>query len=49
MTDYYFKLETQITFRSADGDRILSYRHYNPDEMVMGKPMEDHLCFAVCY
>ncbi|MEC8573440.1 MAG: xylose isomerase, partial [Pseudomonadota bacterium] len=27
----------------------LAYRHYNPDEIVMGKRMEDHLRFAVCY
>lgn len=25
------------------------YRHYNPDEVVMGKRMEDHLRFAVAY
>lgn len=27
----------------------LSFRHYNPDEIVMGKRMEDHLRFAVAY
>ncbi|KIN63761.1 Xylose isomerase [Sulfitobacter noctilucicola] len=27
----------------------LGFRHYNPDEMLMGKRMEDHLRFAVAY
>src|SRR5690606_1926996 len=27
----------------------LAYRHYNPDETVPGKRMEDHLRFAVAY
>lgn len=27
----------------------LSFRHYNPDEMLMGKRMEDHLRFACAY
>ena len=27
----------------------LAFRHYNPDEIVMGKRMEDHLRFAVAY
>jgi xylose isomerase len=31
------------------GDGDLSFRHYDPDAMVMGKRMEDHLRFAVAY
>src|SRR3954470_9525939 len=27
----------------------LSFRHYNPDEAVEGKPMRDHFRFAVAY
>ncbi len=27
----------------------LCFRHYNPDEVLMGKRMEDHLRFAVAY
>ncbi|MBY8917896.1 xylose isomerase [Nitratireductor rhodophyticola] len=27
----------------------LAFRHYDPDEMVMGKRMEDHLRFAAAY
>jgi len=27
----------------------LAFRHYNPDEIVLGKPMKDHLRFAIAY
>ncbi len=27
----------------------LAFRHYNPDELVLGKRMEEHLRFAACY
>jgi xylose isomerase len=32
-----------------DGVNAAEFHHYNPDEMVMGKRMEDHLRFAVAY
>lgn len=34
---------------SADGGEGVTFRHYNPDEMVAGKRMEDQLRFAVAY
>ena len=37
------------TFEGADSTNPMAFRHYNPDEIVMGKRMEDHLRFAVCY
>ena len=27
----------------------MTFRHYQPDELVLGKRMEDHLRFAACY
>ena len=34
----------------GDGDGTeFDFRHYNPDEIVMGKRMEDHLRFAIAY
>ena len=27
----------------------LGFRHYNPDEVFMGKRMEDHLRFGIAY
>ena len=32
-----------------DADRDLAYRVYDPDRLVLGKRMEDHLRIAVCY
>ena len=32
-----------------DGDGLTTFRHYDPDEVVMGARMEDHLRFAVCW
>ena len=49
MTGSYFNLCEPITFKGDKGDGILSFRHYDPNEMVMGKRLADHLRFAVCY
>ena len=39
----------RIPFVGTDSSDSLAFRHYNPDEMVAGKRMEDHLRFAACY
>ena len=38
-----------IKYAGPDGKDPLSFRVYNPDEPVEGKPMKDHLRFAVAY
>jgi len=38
-----------IPYEGPDSDNPLAFRHYNPDEVVLGKRLEDHLRFAVCY
>ena len=38
-----------VKYEGPDSANPLAFRHYNPDEMVMGKRMEDHLRFAVAY
>ncbi len=48
MTDF-FKGIPQIKFEGPQTDNDYAFRHYNPDEMVMGKPMKDHLRFAAAY
>ncbi len=48
MTDFFSGIDP-VTYGGPDADGDLSFRHYNPDEMVMGKPMKDHLRFAVAY
>lgn len=49
MSTGFFEGLSKVTYKGADGDGDLSFRHYNPDEIVMGKRMEDHLRFAVAY
>lgn len=39
----------QIQFEGPDSDNPLAFRYYNPDEMVEGKSMKDHLRFSVVY
>ncbi len=48
MTDF-FKDIPPIRYEGPDASTEFAFRHYNPDEMVMGKRMEDHLRFAVAY
>ena len=38
-----------IPYEGPDSTNPLAFRHYNPDEPVEGKPMRDHLRFAVAY
>lgn len=45
----FFSTTQPIPFEGADSTNPLAFRYYNPDEMIMGKRMEDHLRFAVCY
>jgi len=45
----YFKDISPIQFRGPDSDDALAFRHYDKDRLVLGKRMEDHLRFAVCY
>ncbi|MBR3371353.1 MAG: xylose isomerase [Rhodobacteraceae bacterium] len=48
MSDF-FKGIPQITYQGPDSDNDFAFRHYNPDEIVLGRRMEDHLRFAICY
>ena len=48
MTDF-FKGIPAIKYEGKDSDNDFAFRHYNPDEVVVGKPMKDHLRFAAAY
>ena len=39
----------QIQYEGPDSDNPLAFRYYNPDEMIEGKSMKDHLRFSVVY
>jgi xylose isomerase len=43
----FFGDQSPLSYAPESDD--LAFRHYNPDEVVMGKRMEDHLRFAVAY
>ncbi|WP_442678014.1 xylose isomerase [Sphingomonas sp. ASY06-1R] len=45
----YFAEIAPITFKGPDSTDELSYRFYDKNRVVMGKTMEDHLRFAVCF
>lgn len=48
MTDF-FKGIPPIRYEGPDSTSDFAFRHYDPDEVVMGKRMEDHLRFAAAW
>lgn len=48
MTDF-FKGLSQVKYEGADSRNPLAFRHYNKNEMVAGKTMEDHIRPAIAY
>jgi xylose isomerase len=49
MTDRYFGAVAPVRFGGPDSRDPLSFRFYEPDRLVLGKRMEDHLRVAVAY
>lgn len=49
MTTGFFEGLTPATYEGADSTNPMAFHHYNSQELVMGKPMKDHLRFAVAY
>ncbi|WP_225767210.1 xylose isomerase [Inquilinus sp. Marseille-Q2685] len=49
MSDTIFSSFPTIRFEGPGSDNPLAYRHYDPDRVVLGKPLKDHLRLAVCY
>ena len=44
-----FKNITAIAYEGPKSKNPLAFKHYNADEIVAGKPMREHLRFAVAY
>src|SRR5271157_2816785 len=44
-----FKNVAKIKYEGPKSKNPLAFKHYNPDELVEGKPMRDHLRFSVVY
>jgi len=49
MTEPFFTGVERIRYEGPQTDNPLAFRYYDPDRVVLGKPMRDHLRFAVCY
>jgi len=49
MTEPFFSAIDRIRYEGPETANPLAYRYYDPDRVVLGKRMEEHLRFAVCY
>lgn len=49
MPDFFTDVTSPITYAGPESDDPFTFRWYDKDRLVMGKRMEDHLRFAVCY
>ena len=49
MTASYFEGIDKITYRGENSRDPLSFRYYDKDRVILGKRLEEHLRFAVCY
>lgn len=45
----FFKNISKIQYEGKDSDNPLAFKYYNPDEVIDGKTMKEHLRFAVAY
>jgi xylose isomerase len=45
----YFDKVNKINYEGSNSNNDLSFHYYNPDEIILGKRMEEHLRFAACY
>ncbi len=49
MAEPFFAGIDRVEYEGPESDHPFAYRFYNRDRIVLGKRMEDHLRFAVCY
>lgn len=45
----YFASIPYVKYEGRDSKNPMSFRYYNPDEIILGKPMREHLKFAMSY
>ncbi|MER2227138.1 MAG: xylose isomerase [Carnobacterium sp.] len=45
----YFPSIAKIQFEGLESTNPFAFRHYNPEEVVLGKTMKEHLRFSVAY
>jgi xylose isomerase len=49
MTEPFFAAIPPIRYEGPDSTRPLAFRHYDRERRVLGRTLEEHLRFAVCY
>jgi xylose isomerase len=49
MSTGFFGDMKPVAYEGPESTNPLAFRHYNPDEVVLGKSLKEHLRFAVCY
>lgn len=49
MASEYFPKVTRVEYEGRDSRNPFAFKHYNPEQIVAGKTMRDHLRYAVCY
>ena len=49
MPEPFFSDIERIPYEGPDSENDLAFRYYDPDRLVLGKRMQDHLRVAVCY
>jgi len=45
----HFRRIPQIAYEGLQSDNPLAFRHYQPDEIIGGKSLKDHLRFSIAY
>lgn len=45
----FFSTLPEIKYEGRDTKNMLAFRWYNPDEIIAGKPMREHMKFAMSY
>ena len=49
MNRFFPEVSTKIAYEGAASRNPLAFRYFNPEQVVNGKTMQDHLRFAVAY
>ncbi|MGI4829481.1 MAG: xylose isomerase [Janthinobacterium lividum] len=49
MAETIFSNFQTVQYEGPESDNPLAYRFYDPEKLVMGKPLKEHLRFAVAY
>ena len=45
----FFKGIEKIKYEGPNSENMFAFHHYNSEEIVLGKPMKEHLKFAIAY